>query len=211
MSEDRTERPSPDAPACVPQAPPDVPADSTAYLVTRAQAGDEAAQEQLFARCLPPLQRWARGRLPLSARDLVDTFDIVQDAAISTLRNLERFTPEHRGAFMAYLREAVNNKIKDQLRRIRRHPPAVELSDRQAHEGQSPLEHAMGREQIELYEAALQRLPAVDQAVLVARLELQQSYEEITQAVGKPNANATRATFVRALERLVRGMEDHER
>jgi RNA polymerase sigma-70 factor (ECF subfamily) len=188
---------------------PDVPADSTASLVCRAQEGDVEAQERLFSRCLPALRRWARGRLPAHARDLVDTYDIVQEAALSTVRNLKHFTPEHPGAFMGYLREAVHSKIKDQLRRVQRRPVAVSLDD-QPDDGQSPLERAIGRQQAVLYEAALARLSSLDRAAIVARIELHQSYEEISQALGKPTANAARVAVVRALERLVREL-DHVR
>jgi RNA polymerase sigma-70 factor (ECF subfamily) len=188
----------------------DVPADSTASLVHRAQMGDETAQDRLFSRCLPPLRRWARGRLPIFARDLVDTFDIVQEAALSTLKNLHGFSPERRGAFMAYLREAVNNKIKDHIRRAQRHPTPASLPEDHADDAESPLERAIGREQIGHYEAALSRLSDLDRSLIVARVELQQDYDEIGQALGKPNANAARTAFVRALDRLVREI-DHGR
>jgi RNA polymerase sigma-70 factor (ECF subfamily) len=151
------------------------------------------------------LRRWARGRLPPYARDLADTYDIVQDAAISTLRNLDRFTPEHPGAFMAYLREAVQSKIKDHLRRTDRRPSTVTLHEQRDETG-SPLELAIGREALENYEAALERLSSLDRAAIIARIELQQSYEEIKDALGKPTANAARVAVVRALERLVREM-----
>jgi RNA polymerase sigma-70 factor (ECF subfamily) len=187
-----------------------VPVDTTATLLERARAGEEAARDALFARCLPRLRRWARGRLPVAARDLVDTFDIVQDAALSTLRNLAAFTPEGPGAFMAYLREAVQNKIKDQYRRVSRRPPSDSLDEESPDAGKSPLEQAIGREQLDLYEAALSRLSPADRAALVGRLELQQSYEELAEALGKPTANAARAAFIRALERLIREM-DHGR
>lgn len=188
------------------EASSNVPVESTASLVSRAQAGDAAARELLFARFIPALRRWARGRLPISARDLVDTHDIVQEAALSTVRNLDGFTPADRGAFMAYLREAVHSKITDHIRRAHRRPAPIELPACQPANGETPLEHAIGRERIERYESALSRLSVPDRAVLTARLELQQSYDEIAQAIGKPNANAARSAFVRALERLVRGM-----
>ena len=184
----------------------DPPVDSTASLLDRAKGGDAAAQEQLFARCLPPLRRWARGRLPIGARDLVDTFDVVQDAALSTLRNLAAFTPDRPGAFMAYLREAVHSKIKDHARRVSRRPLVATLPEQQPDAGESPLDRAIGREQVERYEAALLRLPEGDRAVLVGRLELQQSYDELADILGKPTANAARSAFIRALERLVREM-----
>ena len=37
-------------------------------LLRRAQAGDEQARDELLARYLPRLERWASGRLPLSVR-----------------------------------------------------------------------------------------------------------------------------------------------
>jgi RNA polymerase sigma factor (sigma-70 family) len=185
----------------------DPPADSTASLVVRAQGGDDGARDMLFARSLPALARWARGRLPDSARGVLDTVDIVQDAAVATLRNLKRFESQHPGAFMAYLREAVDSKIKDQLRRTRRRPPAESLDEQQPDAGVSPLERAIGREQIERYETALARLTDLDRAAVVSRIELHQSYEEIRLALGKPTANAARVAVVRALERLVREMD----
>jgi RNA polymerase sigma factor (sigma-70 family) len=124
------------------------PTESTLELVDRVHQGDAAAREQLFERCLPPLRRWARGRLPAYARDLVDTVDLVQDAAISTLNNLATFHPRHAGALHAYLREAVANRIKDQIRRVKRRPVSVLLDEDVPEDGLSPLEQAIGREQL---------------------------------------------------------------
>jgi RNA polymerase sigma factor (sigma-70 family) len=172
--------------------------------------GDAEARERLFERCLPALWRWARGRLPAYARDLADTYDVVQDAALNTLNNLPRFQSEHPGALLGYLREAVANRIKDHIRRAKRRPVAVPLDDEVPEHGLSPLEHAVGQEQIALYEAALQRLSEIDRTAIVSRIELQYSYAEIASALGKPTANAARLTVVRAIERLVREM-DRER
>src|SRR5438093_1399655 len=44
-------------------------------LLTLAKEGDERAREVLFERYGPALKRWASGRLPTWARDLVDTDD----------------------------------------------------------------------------------------------------------------------------------------
>jgi RNA polymerase sigma-70 factor (ECF subfamily) len=70
----------------------------------------------------------------------------------------------------------------------------------------SPLERAIGREGIERYEAALQRLKPEDREAIIARIELQQSYEEVAIALGKPNANAARSAVTRALARLIDAM-----
>ena len=189
------------------KAPSTTPVDSTVDLLDRIRAGDDAAREQLFARCLPVLQRWARGRLPHSARDLADTADLVQEAAISTLKHLHDFRPEHPGAFTAYLREAVANRIRDYLRSARRRPVSVPVEQVPPDNGASPLALAIGQQQLSRYESALGRLNDLDRAAIVARLELQYSYAEVASALGKPTANAARVAVVRAIERLVTEMD----
>jgi DNA-directed RNA polymerase specialized sigma24 family protein len=62
---------------------------------------------------------------------------------------------------------------------------------------------------MERYEAALQKLRPKDREAIVARMELQQSYEEIAVALGKTNANAARVAVTRAIARLIEQM-DHE-
>ena len=74
----------------------------------------------------------------------------------------------------------------------------------------SPLEQAIGKQGFERYEQALKTLKPVDRDAIVARIELQQSYEEVAIALGKPNANAARMAVTRALARLIEAMQ-HER
>src|SRR5437870_2285312 len=74
----------------------------TIELVVRARTGDRPAMEALLERCLPPLKRWAHGRLPAVARGNMDTGDLVQDAALHVLGRLDRFEPRHVGAMQAY-------------------------------------------------------------------------------------------------------------
>jgi RNA polymerase sigma-70 factor (ECF subfamily) len=181
--------------------------ESTIELLARAKQGEERAVEQLFQRCLPSLRRWARGRLPYYARDLADTQDVVQEAILSTLHRLNSFESRHQGALQAYLRQAVVNRIRDEIRRVGRRPIPTELDDQQVDGAPSPLEHAIGREGLERYEAALQKLRPADREAIVARMELQQSYDEVAVALGKPNANAARVAVTRALAKLIDEME----
>ena len=103
--------------------------ESTIELVVRAQRGDRGALEALLERCLPSLKRWAHGRLPSAARGYLDTGDIVQEAALNALRRLDTFEPRHVGSMQAYLRQSVINRIRDEVRRIGRNPPPVELPE----------------------------------------------------------------------------------
>lgn len=90
-------------------------AESTVHLIERARAGDQQALERLFARHLEPLQRWTRGRLPKWARDLADTDDLVQDTLLRTFKRIEDFKPRRIGALQAYRRQAVLNRIRNEL------------------------------------------------------------------------------------------------
>lgn len=181
--------------------------DSTFHLITLARAGDREALERLFARHLRPLQRWATGRLPKWARELADTDDLVQDALVQTFKRIEAFEPRRVGALQAYLRQAVLNRLRDELRRKGRRPQAVELDLTQIAGGQSPLEEAIGREGVERYERALQRLKPAEREMVIARLEMGYSYEDLAEALGKPTVDAARKAASRALVRLAREMK----
>jgi RNA polymerase sigma-70 factor (ECF subfamily) len=185
--------------------------DSTLYLVGRAREGDQEALNKLFERHLGPLQRWASGRLPKWARELADTDDIVQDALAQTFKRIERFEPRRPGALQAYLRQAVLNRIRDELRRKGRRPAtdALDEMEFQDETGLSPLEQAIGREGAERYERALQRLRPEDRECVIARVEMGYSYEELAEELGKPSAEAARKAAQRALVRLAEEMK-HE-
>jgi RNA polymerase sigma-70 factor (ECF subfamily) len=187
---------------------PDRPAGmtSTIDLLERFKQGDEEAISQLVERSIPPLKRWARGRLPAWARSLAETQDLVQNAVLRALPHLKNFEARHPGALQAYLRQAVDNHIRDEIRKVKTRPPATQLSDDQPDERPSPLESAIGRESLERYEAALKILRQVDREAIIARVELQQSYEEIAIALGKPSADAARMAVVRALRNLLKAM-----
>jgi RNA polymerase sigma-70 factor (ECF subfamily) len=191
---------------------PDGPAGPTAedlasfQLLQRAQAGDREALEQLMARYLPRLRRWASGRLPRAARDLADTTDLVQDTLLQTFRRIETVEAGRSGGLQAYLRQAVMNGIRDELRRLRRKPRPDPLSPAHADPGPSPLEQAIGRQALERYEQALDALRPRDRDLLVARLELGYTYPEIADMQGLASDNAARMAVERALARLVTEM-----
>jgi RNA polymerase sigma factor (sigma-70 family) len=189
--------------------PPDHASDdpeSTFHLLDRAGAGDMEAVERLFARHLKPLQRWASGRLPKWARDLADTDDLVQDALLQTFKRIGDLEACRVNALQAYLRQAVINRIRDELRRKGRQPHIQDLSDLELESALSPLEEAIGREAVERYQRALRRLKPEEREAIIARIEMDYSYEELAQALGKPTAEAARKAARRALVRLAEEM-----
>ena len=181
--------------------------DTTFHLLDRVRAGDEAALEALFARYLVPLRRWASGRLPRWARDVSDTQDLVQETLINTFKRIEGFDSRGEGALQAYLRQALMNRIRDELRRFDRRGQAGGALDSQMPAADpSPLDRAIGQQATERYERALARLRPGDREAIIARVELGCTYDELAEALGKPSAEAARKTATRALIRLAEEM-----
>jgi RNA polymerase sigma factor (sigma-70 family) len=188
-------------------APPPPTADTTVELLIRAKRGDSDALEQLFAREIPLLRRWASGRLPRWARDIADTPDLVQETALQTFKHLATFEPRGDGALQAYLRQALVNRIRNELRRASSRPAPMELDSGVADEGTSPLEAALAQQTVERYESGLARLKPEEREAIVTRVEFGLTYAEVAEVLGKSSADAARMAVVRALVRLARDMQ----
>ena len=191
--------------------PPESPADEatllsdepTIELVVRAREGDRMAVEALLQRSIPSLRRFAHGRLPAAARGSLDTGDLVQETVLHVLRRLDTFEPRHVGAMQAYLRQSVINRIRDEVRRIGRHPTPAELPEDLASELPSPLEEAVRAEAYERYRAVLVQLSPRDREMVVARIEAQWNLGEIAQRFNMRTVDGARMAVTRALRRLM--------
>ncbi len=178
-------------------------------LIRRARDGDAAAVEALCTRYLPRLRRWATGRVPPSARSVIDTGDVVLEVLYKAIRQLKTFEPRYDGSFHSYLRTAVLNRIRD-LARIHR-PTAVTLDGEQPSAEPSPLERAITAEGIARYEAALARLRPEDRELIVARFEWGLDHAELADLLGRPTAAASRVATHRAVAMLVKEMTRNAR
>jgi RNA polymerase sigma factor (sigma-70 family) len=192
--------------SAVPLSPSPLRPEATVDLIERVKHGDEEALNRLLERCIPALQRWAHGRLPASARGMHDTVDLVQDTVIAAMKRFDGFDARHQGALLAYLRKSVMNRILDIVRHDARRPRQVEIPEQLPDDKRSPLEEAIGAQNAERYEQALQRLSAGDREAIINRLELLYSYEELAVVLDKPSAAAARMAVTRAMKRLAREM-----
>jgi RNA polymerase sigma-70 factor (ECF subfamily) len=174
----------------------------SAELLRRARAGESQALSRLFAQYMPQLQRWAHRRVPAWARNAVDTGDIVQDALLQTFRNLDSFEPQREGALLGYLRRALVNRVRDQLRYASRHPSPTELNEALVHSGASPLDFTIERDDHRRYRAALKRLRTADRDAIVGRVELGYTYEQLALVLNKTTPEAARLAVRRAILRL---------
>jgi len=181
-------------------------AESSLSLLQRVQAGDASALDALIARYRPRLVRWATRRLPAHARDLADTQDLVQDTLLSAFRKIEGIEVQGEGSLQAYLRQALLNRIRMEIRRVQRKPAPDLLDSGMPTGAASPLEEAIGGEALAGYEEALDALRPEERELVIARVEFGFSNEEIAHAFGKPSANAARMAVQRALLRLTARM-----
>ena len=194
-----------EGPGQQPNTPPDS-VDSSIELVHRAREGDRRALDDLFGRYVPPLRRFAHGRLPGWARGMVDTNDMVQDTLMRTMNAVQTFEPRGRGALLGYMRRALKNRIVDEVRKAQRRPALDEVGSNEVAQGPSPLEETIGVQALELYERALAELSEGDRRAVVARVEYGMDYDTIASELDKPSRDAARMAVSRAIVRLAEGM-----
>ncbi len=182
--------------------------ESTATLLVKAKSGDDSARDRLCSIYIPILTKWAHGRLPVYARDLSETDDLVQSSLINALNKLDSFVPEHEGAFLAYLRKILLNNIRMELRRISNKKDKAEYDGKSSQSEQSTaLDVAIGSEMVENYEQALTKMSKAARETVILRVEFGYSYPEIAVAMNYQSANAARMMCSRALTSLAERMQ----
>ncbi len=164
-----------------------------------------AAIERVIATLLPFFHRWTHGRLPSYARRRLDTGDIVQEAIVGVLRNLGQIDTADPQALAKYLAIAIRNRIADEVRRASHGEVANRITDPPDPRA-SPLDEAIDSESHRHYRVALLSLAADDQTLLVGRIELGLSFEELALVTRRHSPDAARIATRRAALRLARAM-----
>jgi len=185
------------------QTMPEVKADSSIELLLKAQVGDEDSLNELLARYVPRLERWASGKL-WGLRTMSDTGDLIQDAIIKALPHLNKLEVRTEHAFMSYLQQAVKNRVIDLGKRASRRPKRTELPDPDdlPDRNRSALDIVIESEALERYKRALASLRKEERLAIMLRLDRGLGYEEIAAQLGKHSADAARMAVTRAIVRL---------
>ena len=110
------------------------------------------------------------------------------------------------GGLQAYLRQAVINRVRDLIRRSMRRGVKVDEPPERTDWSPSPLEAAIMRQQLDRFLTALAKLRPSDRQVIVWRIELGYSAEEIAVMLGKSTA-AAGMTITRAIARLAKELD----
>ena len=194
-----------------------VPAE-TLELVKRAQGGDGPALDALLDRYQGPVRGLVRKRLGTELRRELDSGDLVQEAMVEVLEGLGRFRPdEGERAFVRWLSVLVENRLRELARYHRagkrdaakrvpleRKGPEERPID-PTWDGETPSQEASQREARDLYEQALESLPAA-QAELLRLRNTGASWESIAAQVGAASADAARMSHSRAKVALIKAL-----
>ena len=180
---------------------------SSLALLVRAQHGDRQALDDLLGRFLPRLRRWVSGRLPARSRGLSDTDDLVQETLVHALPHLNAFEVRHDAALQAYLRRALWNRLREEIRSAGRRPTGDSISADLPAAEPSPIEHAIGAQALERYEAALDKLDPDERSAVVGRLEFGYSYPELAVMLDRRTPDAAHKLVERAIPKLAEYMQ----
>ncbi|MBX6311861.1 MAG: sigma-70 family RNA polymerase sigma factor [Isosphaeraceae bacterium] len=163
----------------------------TSDLFARAQAGDQAAWEELFKACNPKIRRAVKRKLNPALRSLYDSSDFASDVWKSLAAKADRFDFPSLDALMAFLVQAVHQKIIDEHRRqhalkndIERNRALEEMGDggfELPSSDPTPSQEALANE---VRERLLDREDGLERTVLELKIEQHLSNEEVAERTG---------------------------
>ena len=90
----------------------------TQQLVALAQEGDTSALDQLCGVYTERVRRIVRFRMGPELRSQLESMDLVQEALIDAVKDLDAFTYASEGDFLRWLARIVENTIRDNVDRM---------------------------------------------------------------------------------------------
>lgn len=93
-------------------------AQKTQQLVTMAKKGDQSALNHLCSLYVERVRRIVRLRMGPELRAQLESMDLVQDALLAAVQELDDFTYHDEGDFLRWLSVVVENTIRDNVDRI---------------------------------------------------------------------------------------------
>lgn len=153
-------------------------------LVSRAQAGDPAAQEELLRLLRPQLRQWAEQTLNERYSARVDASDVAQDALLGVWQKIQQFLGSTPHEFVGWVKRGLNRDVQDAIRHATAQRRSIDGEqslensfggqlprDRLASDISTPSQQAIRREEVELLYQALGKLPP-DQARAIELVQL---------------------------------------
>tara|TARA_R110002072_G_scaffold177524_2_gene333471 strand:- start:57195 stop:57788 length:594 start_codon:yes stop_codon:yes gene_type:complete len=186
-------------------------------LLEAATAGDAAALDELVSRYLPRLHAYVRLHMnaPLRAREA--SIDVVQSVCREVLEEREKFVYQGEGPLIGWLLTTAMNKLRErarfagrQKRDVRREKPADLVDPALYASLMTPSRDAIGREEVERLESALDRLSDEHREVIILARIIGLPHADIAEQMDR-TASATRKLLGRALTKLIKELDRDER
>jgi len=165
-------------------------------LVERMRQGDDSAFAELFARYESPVFRYAAHMCGRAAAD-----DIVQEAFLAWLRQIDRYDPA-RGGVLGYLLGIARHAAFRRLGASQHEAPLEEAVGTGAVDRADPFEDVSRSETIERVRAAVGALPPVFRDVIVLCELNELDYAAAAVVIGCP-IGTVRSRLHRARSRLL--------
>lgn len=192
----------------------------TQTLLLRVREGDKAALNDLYNRYVQRVLAAVRARLGPSLRKKVESWDVVQEVMLASLRAVETFEYNSEGAFIRWLSQIVENRIRDQVRlhhaecrdQRREHSLQNAKSDTDAIidledlAGNNPSQLLELNEDLTILERAMDTLSDDAKELIVATKIEGRTYTEIARELGK-SVDSVRMQSNRALAALTRAFQ----
>lgn len=174
-----------------------LPEDDILHLVEQARAGDAGARRRLYTQHVDLVYRTVRGML----RSDADAEDVTQDALLTVLTSLGRYTPRADTRFATWVTTIAINTARRRFRRRRPELTATgELPD-SAGDAADPADALDRARQRRALLVALAELPDRDRTMVSLRYGAELNASEIASIVGV-EAPAVRKILERARVRL---------
>ena len=201
------------------------PSPSPAQWLADARAGSREALGRVLEEYRRYLLRLANQRLPTDLQAKGGASDIVQQTFLEAQRDFSGFQGQTESELRAWLRQLLIHNLANFRRQYqatdkRQVGREVHLEAGPGEPGPglepvaatpSPSREIMAREQTELLQQALERLPEEFRRVITLRHHEQHTFDEIGRLMNR-SANGARTLWLRALERLAQELEScHER
>ena len=170
-------------------------------LVAKAVVGDRVAFQQLLMTHTAAITRFAASRLPVSARDVIDPEDIVQQTFAEAFRCVSRFRQQEGGSFLSWLTGIAENKIMDTVKGLQREKrggnrqrvrhittesrSVADLVDLLSAGSHTPSRSVAGHEAVGAIQNAIEELPEEYRRAVQLRLLECKSLEETAQLMNR--------------------------
>ncbi len=187
----------------------------TREQVRAAQAGDDAALNDLFQRYLPRVTRLVAARLGNQWAELANEEDLVQESFVDALKAVRERKLTTHADFCNWMATCVQNNIRDEFRRAHAGKRDQNKVRRQADMSESfltetilgadtptPSQVALAHETEARLEAGLRGLSPVYREVISLRAYCGMSYRQVAETMGLPSENTANVLFLRARAEL---------